>query len=269
MSRLLNIDTLNAAPARVTRKSTSAKLQPKEHGAYAILAVPIVTALLIAGPTAVGFTVAVASVAGFLAHEPLLVAWGHRGGRAQAATPTATRRLLLLLGTAIACGMLAMVLGGHWVRWSLVGCLLLATTSFLLALGGKHRTMGGQLWGVIGLSVPCVPILLAGGLSTHQALSIWLAWLIGFTSTTAAVRGVIAAQKRKPRTIHWMLVTAMSASVCAATIVGAAATLCALPMIVISWGLLFWPPPASQIRRVGWTLVAGSVTSAVWLIVSH
>lgn len=249
--------------------SSSAKLQPKEHGAYAILAVPIVTALLIAGPTAVGFTVAVASLAGFLAHEPLLVAWGHRGGRAQAATPAAKRRLLVLLGAAVACGILAMVLGSQSVRWSLVGCLLLAATSFLLAVAGKHRTMGGQLWGVIGLSVPCVPILLAGDLSTHQTLSIWFAWLIGFTSTTAAVRGVIAAQKRKPRSLHWALVTAMSVSVCLAAMVGSEASLCVLPMIVISWGLLFWPPPAKQIRRVGWTLVAGTVAAAVLLIISQ
>ena len=86
----------------VTKNQPAAKLKPKEHGAYAILGIPIVTALLVAGPQVAGVCVAIAAVAGFLAHEPMLVAVGHRGARAQRATPAARRRLALLLGLTVA-----------------------------------------------------------------------------------------------------------------------------------------------------------------------
>ena len=46
---------------------------PREHGAYGQLAFPLVTALVIAGVTLSGVLIAVAAIAGFLAHEPLLV----------------------------------------------------------------------------------------------------------------------------------------------------------------------------------------------------
>ena len=92
-------------PNKIASKNLPAtKLKPKEHGAYAILGIPIVTSLVITGTTVVGVSVAAASVAGFLAHEPLLVAWGHRGSRAKQSTPSAAKRLTLLLGIMLVCG---------------------------------------------------------------------------------------------------------------------------------------------------------------------
>ncbi|WDQ16788.1 YwiC-like family protein [Rhodopirellula sp. P2] len=59
----------------------AAKLKPKEHGAYAILAIPLITSLIVAGLTWGGLCVAAASGAGFLAHEPLdLGRWHCRHG---------------------------------------------------------------------------------------------------------------------------------------------------------------------------------------------
>ena len=75
------MSTATIESAKIPRCDAAANLKPKEHGAYAILAIPIVTAILVTGPTVVGLCVAVASLAGFLAHEPLLVALGHRGAR--------------------------------------------------------------------------------------------------------------------------------------------------------------------------------------------
>ena len=90
----------------------AASLNPKEHGAYAILSVPIATAFLIAGPTMPGLCIALAALAGFFANEPLLVAWGHRGSRAQRTTPSAMRRLAILTAITVACGSLAWWLSG-------------------------------------------------------------------------------------------------------------------------------------------------------------
>ncbi|WP_442505853.1 YwiC-like family protein [Novipirellula sp. SH528] len=245
----------------------AAKLKPKEHGAYAILGIPIVTSLAITGPTVVGVSVAAASVAGFLAHEPLLVAWGHRGKRAKQNTPSATKRLGTLLAITVMFGTLALALGSPSVRGSLLGCSVLAISGFALAIAGKHRTLGGQMWGVIGLSVPCVPILLAGGLSFADTMQIWTTWLVGFAATTMAVRGVIAAQKRHSRQIHWLSISALSILVAVTTFAEYSLTITTLPMLAMSWYLMLDPPHARQLKRVGWTLVVGTVATAVWMLV--
>ncbi|SMP59860.1 YwiC-like protein [Neorhodopirellula lusitana] len=244
----------------------AAKLKPKEHGAYAILGIPITTALILTGPTVAGACVAVAAVTGFLAHEPLLVSLGHRGSRAQRATPAARRRTLILLATTIACGCTAMAVGSNAVRLSLVGCGLLAVTSFGLAVAGKHKTLGGQLWGIVGLSVPCVPILLAGEITTAQTAEAWGTWLIGFAATTMSVRGVIAAQKRRSRMIHWTAIAGLTVLVGSLTLTQFPLPVATLPMLAMSWYLMFDPPHAKQLKRVGWTLVIGTVASAIWMI---
>lgn len=256
-----------AAIQKTTEQSVpAAKLKPKEHGAYAILGIPIATALLIAGPTLVGLCVAFAAVAGFLAHEPLLVTLGHRGSRAQRTTPAASRRLAVLLLITIACGCVAIVLGSTAVQWSLLLCGVLATASFALAIAGKHKTLGGQLFGVLGLSVPCVSIMLAGGLAVSTTGEAWATWLIGFAATTMAVRGVIAAQKRHSRSVHWTALAGLSLLVSGLTLAGFRLPIATLPMIAMSWYLMLYPPPAKQLKRVGWTLVVETIASAVWMI---
>lgn len=255
--------TSHSQPTSVAKP---AAMEPKEHGAYAILGIPIVTSLIIAGASVSGVCIAIAAIAGFLAHEPLLIVWGLRGQRAKRSTPAARKRLLLLLLLTLAGGTTALILGSPAVRWALLACALLATTGFALAIAGKHRTLGGQLWGIVGLSVTCLPILLAGGLAVSTSLEIWTAWIIGFTATTLAVRSVIAAQKRKPRSIHWVGIGALSLVVAALTVSPYSLAIVTLPMLVMSWYLLIAPPSAKHLKRVGWSLVVCTVTSSVWMI---
>ena len=56
-------------------------LWPREHGAYAQLAAPLLTALVIVRPTVAAALLALAACIAFLANEPLLVVLGHRGKR--------------------------------------------------------------------------------------------------------------------------------------------------------------------------------------------
>ncbi len=259
--------TFTATQTAAIRTPSVAKLQPKEHGAYAILGVPLVTALLISGFSLSGIFVAIAAVAGFLAHEPLLVVWGQRGARAKNATPAAMRRLVLLLAITIGGGSVSLLLGTTSVVIALLGCGMLAVSSFVLAMRGQHRTLGGQLWGVIGLSVPCVPILLSGEVPLAQTLEIWLTWLIGFAATTIAVRGVIAAQKRRSTSLYLAVVLGLSVIVAVLATIQHSRTIAALPMLVISAYLVLQPPPAKHLKRVGWTLVFGTVCTALWMIV--
>lgn len=265
--RLKNLNIVTIESAKMSRVEPATNLKPKEHGAYAILGIPIVTSCCITGPTWVGLSVAIGSVTGFLAHEPLLVVLGHRGSRAQRSTTSAQRALAVLLTVTIAGGVVAMVMGSTNVRYSLLACGGLAIASFVLAVAGKHRTLGGQLWGVVGLSIPCVPILLAGDVPTLLTIEAWVTWLIGFGSTTMAVRGVIAAQKRQSRALPWAVIVTLSIAVVGLTVTGFSIPIATLPMVAMSWYLLYDPPRARQIKRVGWTLVGGTVASAIWMLI--
>jgi uncharacterized BrkB/YihY/UPF0761 family membrane protein len=40
-----------------------------------------------------------------------------------------------------------------------------------------------------------------------------------------------------------------------------------LPMISMSWYLLYAPPHAKQLKRVRWTLVGGAVATACWMAI--
>ncbi len=264
-------NTMSTASIRrpdTTRIQPAAKLQPKEHGAYAILGIPITTALLVAAPNTAGVCIAIAAIAGFLAHEPLLIAVGRRGTRAQRTTPAAAKRLSILLGLTIACGGAAFAIGSPNVQGALLLCGALATVSFALALLGKHKTILGQLGGVIGLTAPSVPILLAGGVTPAVTAEIWTAWLIGFSATTMAVRGVIAAQKKNSRVIHWTSVITFTLLATALATSNFGPLMAVFPMLLMAWYLMFDPPHAKQLKRVGWALVAGTITSAIWIVVT-
>ncbi|WP_231617301.1 YwiC-like family protein [Novipirellula aureliae] len=244
--------------------------QPKEHGAYAILIIPVLTSFAAVGVSWVGVFVAAASVAGFLAHEPLLVMIGHRGQRARRSATTASRYLLTLTVICIASGVASLISGNVAVRVALIGCVVLATLSFGVAFAGRHRTPLGQTAGVIGLSAPCVPILLAGGMGTGDALKTWVVWLLGFAATTLAVRSVIAFQKHRNRMLHWTGLTAISVFPLSMFVWWMDANdwvLPVIPMVLASWYLMIQPPPAKRLKQIGWSLVGATVLTAISVVV--
>lgn len=97
-NRIALSENLSAVP-RITRHS---RLYPKEHGAYAILGVPLATALFIVGLMPVTVLLSIATITAFLAHEPLLILAGGRGTRVRDAAPQA-RWLLSGRHDAIGC----------------------------------------------------------------------------------------------------------------------------------------------------------------------
>ncbi|WP_413431992.1 YwiC-like family protein [Crateriforma spongiae] len=254
------------APPLPTLAVAVVSLKPKEHGAYAIVMIPLFSALLSVGPSWVGVAIVVASLAGFFAHEPILVAMGHRGGRVQRGAPWARALALGLLGLAVAAGAFALWSADLPTRIALLACLALSTLCFAIAIVRLHRTLGGQLLGVAGLSLPCMPILLDGGLDRSNSLLVWLVWLLGFASTTLAVRAVIAIQKRQTTVASWIGLEFTTAATIGLVVNQVWLPLAAVPMIAGGWGLMFWPPPAKHLRRVGWTLVAATMLTALGII---
>ena len=181
-------------------------------------------------------------------------------------TPGAWRRFGGLITTTITAGSFAFFSGGWSLRVSLAACLLLAATQFMLSIGGWHRTFAAQIWGVVGLSVVCVPIYLSAGWSVSSALIVWTAWLFGFCATTTAVRAVIANQKRKPRILHGCMEVAIAAAIIALAVSTSRVYTAIVPMVLASGYLMAVPPPATQLKRVGWSLVAATLVSAIAMI---
>jgi len=62
--------------------------------------------------------------------------------------------------------------------------------------------------------------------------------------------------------LHWLGLAFTTAGVACAIGTGTWLPLATLPMIAASWLLMVWPPPARQLKRVGWTLVVATIATA-------
>jgi multidrug transporter EmrE-like cation transporter len=80
---------------------------PREHGAYVQLGVPLAAALACGRPGLAAIALALAAVALFLVHEPLLLLATRRGGRARETARAARRLERSLPGELILASMLA------------------------------------------------------------------------------------------------------------------------------------------------------------------
>lgn len=247
-----------------------AQLYPKEHGAYAILGVPLASALVIGGLSVVAVLTTVATIAGFVAHEPLMVAMGRRGHRAQSATPQASLRLMSLTLIAFLSGGTAFWLGSFEVRLALTVCLLFAGFAFVMSVAGLHRTLAAQLIDIMSLTLPSSVVLLAGGIHFSLVARFWFAWIIGRVATTTAVRSTIASQrasiqKHIPR-INDLLLAATVASCVVGILSGLNEWIAITPLLGAGIYLRYRPTRIIHLRQLGWALLAVNVFSAIWLI---
>lgn len=246
------------------------QLHPREHGAYAILGVPLVAALLVARCQPVACLIAVAAVCGFLAHEPLLLVCGRRGGRHLEFRSQAALRLMWLIAGALVAGGCAYGLGSADVRLGLIISLAAATAGLLPSLWGMQRTLAAQLLALLILTLPAAVVLLAGGLSMTTAWSVWALWVLGRTTTTVAVRSVLASHRSASFHQVPMINDVLQAG---ATVLCVAAVGCGLTEGLLVWPLVcaaFWlrlrRPATRQIRQMGWGLLAVNVVSGLWMV---
>jgi hypothetical protein len=155
-------------PAQPAMPTQSTRLYPKEHGAYAILGVPLVTALFIVGLTPVTALLSIATVAAFLTHEPLLLLAGVRGPRARAAAPQAGRILFGRLAMAIVCGAAAFWGANSVARVGMMVCLVFAVGEIVASATGNSRTLAAQILALAGLALPSAVVLAAGGIDVGR-----------------------------------------------------------------------------------------------------
>jgi len=252
---------------------------PREHGAYGQLAFPILTSFFVAGVSAAALLIAVSVVAGFLAHEPLLVLLGHRGARARRDLRRQAAAALLIEGTVAGLGgVLALSLAPAIVRWSSIVPLgAAALLAIAIALEHEKRAFG-EVAVALTFSSVAVPLCLAAGAPLRPALSVALAFAAIFVTATLAVRVVILRVRgggnpraeRLTRVSVWIVSSAWLVSMAwtsARGLTSWATIAAAAPGVLGALWLSVRPPSPTSLRTVGWTLVATSGTAALILIV--
>lgn len=243
-------------------------LLPREHGAYAQLALPMLTALASTWPSLAAIAMSAAAVAVFLSHEPLAILFGMRGTRAlREGRERCVRRLIVLAIVAIAGGICGLVMGPPIARTSVALPIGLASSLALVMARKKERTLFGELLAVAMLSTVSLPIALSSGVTLKGALLATCVWISVFGEATLLARALVRKTDALPR---WALATfgiapVVAALACVANgFVPLGVVFALVPTCLLSVGLAVAPPPPKRIRLVGWSLAASSlVTCAV------
>ncbi len=241
-------------------------LWPKEHGAYGQLLIPLLVGLFSPVPTIASGLLALGAVAAFLAHEPVLVVLGHRGPKARRTLLEPARKRIVLLATV---AVLA-IAGGIALAPSALPALLLVSAlgvglSYLIHQRSE-KTPLGEVLAASTLSGFGFVTGVAGKSTVGAAALVWLAWIIGFASATGAVHAVLGKHKRGERRSSLLMLTAASLLCMTLVWLQAYTVLTCLPVVFIAWVVALVAPHPRHLKKVGWALVAATVTTALLMV---
>jgi hypothetical protein len=257
--------------------NTTRTILPREYGAYAELAFPLLTAFLLGGVTVAGLCFTVAVLAWFLVREPLAVLNGVRGARLATALGGPATRAAWLLGLLGAAGAAAgMLLAPPAAR---VGALVPGACAVVLApalLRGRPKTLGAELVVAVALATMILPIGLSGGLHPSTALQASGVWAASFVLATLAVHAIKARAKPESGAV-W---TAWVAPLCAGLVLAAGAGgvvlgrwswatgIAAAPPALLVLAVLAVGTHPRRLKRVGWSLVGANLVTLGLLLVA-
>jgi hypothetical protein len=250
---------------------------PREHGAYAEVAFPLITALALGSFSLAPLLLAAATVAVFLAHEPLLVITGERGRRTQTEMGERAWRAAALLGAfALASGGLGWWIAAAGARLAVLLPLALGAMLIPLILGRREKTIGGELLVALTFSSTLIPVALAGGVSPRAALTASGVWFAVFALGTLTVRAVIARVKKNmnPAWLSRAIVALTLVVILAAILLRMTATMPTLAavavipsaLVALTCGLLSVHP--RHLRKMGWSLVASNFLTLAALLIA-
>jgi YwiC-like protein len=239
-------------------------LFPREHGAYAQLGVPLVTALAVSRPNIAGACIALAGCAVFVAHEPALVLLGQRGTRARREASAFVGRLLfvslLAAGTLAAAGLVLSSAARPWLALS--AALALVAGGF--ALARVEKTLAGELVACAALTSAATPVAAAGGLPWPDAVATWAVFWVAFAVATVEVRAVARRHADSlPRTVAWLLACGILAAL---AVVRPKLAISIAPVLAVLAFAAVRPMPAAALRRLGWRLAASSLATALAVV---
>jgi hypothetical protein len=254
-------------------------LFPREHGAYGQMAFPLVTSFAVAGISAPAVLTGLAVVAGFLAHEPLLVVLGRRGVRVRRERSRAgTLWLAAASATMAGAGLFALWLMPPSTRWSFLLPLVPGTFLAVAIAANCEKTLFGEIAVALAFSLMAVPLCLAAGGSIGVAFAVGIAFASIFVTGTLAVHGVVLAVRGgghpraacAARLAVLILTTLDGVALAAMALVGLlpwTTLMAAAPGLLAAAWMAVFPPAPARLRTIGWTLVTTSASAALILFV--
>lgn len=242
-------------------------LAPKEHGAYGELAFPLISGLAIGAPGLAAWAFALAAVALFWVHEPLLVLLGRRGVRAYREAATRAKRAIAIgVGFAVALGGCGLVFAPMSARLvALVPVAFAAAAAWRLSARTEKTPVGETI--VAGaLTGAVLPVAVASGVPIDVALQIWAGWFYGFTVCTVGVHAVKGRVRRPPPRGPIVVATLLAVGLVPAGLVWPHAALVAAPLTTAGLGAALAPVGPRRLRELGWAIIAACVLSSVLAI---
>jgi hypothetical protein len=253
------------------------RLLPREHGAYGQLAMPVITSLVVCGLSAPAVLLALSVVAGFLAHEPLLILMGRRGVRLQRDLHRRATIWLVTTGAAaVLLGVSATWLMPEVIRWSIM--LPAMPAGFLggTIVAGREKSLPGEIAAGLAFSFVAYPVSLASSAPQSTAVTIAVVFAIVFVTGTLTVRGILAS--RHPggdgRASRIARISVMGVGSTAAAALALAASRGLVPWVAlpaaapgVAAALVVANYPSARLRlpAVGWTLAGASAVATVIL----
>lgn len=234
------------------------------------MALPLVSALWVAGVSAGSLLLGLAIVLGFIAHEAALILVGGRGARVREEQGArAWRWLVGLLGVAVPGGVLGLVLAPWPARVALLVAGAAGAVLLGLATRRRERSMPGEFAAVTAFVSAAAAVALAAGSPLDVALTMTLTWWLAFGTSIFAVHAVLSRASSKGAhddgLRNAVLVVALSGagSVLAMWVgfgwaVPAALAPMALLSLVVCLARRF---SAKDLHRLGWGLAAASTTT--------
>ncbi|MGD2134674.1 MAG: YwiC-like family protein [Gemmatimonadales bacterium] len=250
-------------------------LLPREHGAYAELAFPLVTGLLVAPGAAAAWAFAGSAVAWFLLHEPVAILTGRRGRRLQGSLGRAARVRgvwLAALGTVV--GAVAVLLAPPAGRVAVLAPLGLSIVMVPVVLRGRQKTVWAEFVIVAAFAAMVLPMAVSGGASWRYAWQAALVWFLSFVLGTVAVHAIKARHKQVSRAVWTISATPGLAAALIGGAIGAVVWDLLEPLVAVAV-----VPPAlavlavhlirvhpRRLVRVGWLLTVANVVTLALLV---
>jgi len=236
-------------------------LWPREHGAYAQLGFPLVTALVAGRPTLASLALALASMAAFVAHEPLAVTIGVRGPRARRDEGARARRWLVGLGGAA----LALGAAGFWLapaaRVFAVVAGAFAAVAGAILWARKERTRAGEIVAATALAGAAAPVAASAGVHPFWVLACWAVWSAQSAMSTLAVRAIVT------RAPAWPTLVATASLLLAGSLAGRSIAIALAPMAVACSVIVLSSLSPKSLRAAGLALAFAMLFSAASLVV--
>jgi hypothetical protein len=250
---------------------------PREHGAYFQMALPLVTALVIARGLPPAIFIAIAVICGFLAHEPLLLLLGGRGVRARQAMGSRARvQFGTLFIAMLAAGGAAFWWSSAAARWSFVLPVVPAAWVGVAALSGQEKRASTEIAVALAFAFAAMPMCLSAGVAVGTAASVALVFTSVYVTGVLCVRAVVLGRRgggnapAARATRFALMVVAAGSALGMAIAVSRAwlpwATFAAATPGLATAVVLATGPHRAALQTVGWSLALMSAAGALILI---